>query len=108
MAQGKDMVNVVLDRWRGHPIVCSGSSWFYSDTGGNVADWTDRDCGHCGLDNTIDGHDHCIRDLPGVVSACCGHGSEREAYVVFSRGIRLAGREALEWVREGSSVMQGE
>lgn len=32
-----------------------------------------RECGHCG-ETCGDGPDPCLGYLPGVISACCGHG----------------------------------
>ena len=36
-----------------------------------------------------DGHDPCIRNLPGVKNACCGHGGE--GYAEFENGVVLRG-----------------
>ncbi len=44
-------------------------------------------CLACGQYRTPEGHDPCIANLPGVDSACCGHGLAGDAYVV--RGAEL-------------------
>lgn len=69
------------DSHRGHPIVLVGGAWLYSDTREPVAENPDRDCGHCGLPNTPEGHDGCLGTLDGAMNACCGHGNAAEAYV---------------------------
>ena len=43
-------------------------------------------------------HDGCLGTLPGVVNACCGHGTDGEAYVSLDDGRRLAGLDALGWI----------
>ena len=42
-------------------------------------------CPRCRLPRTPEGHDPCIRKLPGVTAACCGHGV-RASYVLFADG----------------------
>lgn len=84
--------------WRGHELRQRLSGHYvYCDTGQPVADWPDRPCGYCGAANTADGHDACIANLPDVAGACCGHGVERDAYVLFDDGRWIGGREALDW-----------
>lgn len=84
------------NRLRGHEIRLTASGYVYADTGERVDQtWQSRPCGHCGRDNTPEGHDGCLGSLAGVVNACCGHGEPEESYVVFSDGLRLAGREAM-------------
>lgn len=88
---------------RGHRIVTlsggmpanSRSVWVYADTGEPVSANPNRDCGHCGLANTPEGHDGCLGTLPGVMNACCGHGTG-EAYVQFPPGnVTVYGAEGL-------------
>lgn len=81
------------DRWRGHEI-----EWRYSDTGQLVRELPDRACGHCGRSNTAEGHDGCIGALPGAIGACCGHGDDADAYVVFESGQRIDGEPAATWM----------
>ena len=47
-------------------------------------------CGQCGGMPTEKGHDPCIADLPGVVNACCGHGTH-SGYVHFENGLVIRG-----------------
>ena len=75
-----------------------GQTWLYVDTGRPVADDPNRACGHCGGRNTLEGHDHCLGTLPRVINACCGHGVDGDAYVVFENGSRMAGPAALMWI----------
>lgn len=59
-----------------------------------------RDCRACGADRAP-GHDPCIAELPGVLSACCGHGRS-EPYVQFPGPVVnecVYGEEAVEAMR---------
>jgi hypothetical protein len=56
-------------------------------------------CGHCGISRTPEGHDGCIGTLEGVMNACCGHGETDMASVQFSPSERIAGTEALEYIK---------
>ena len=73
-------------------------AWRYAETGLLVSDDSEPACGECGEAMTPEGHDGCLGTIPGVVNACCGHGTEAEAYVVLDGGRRLAGREAVAWM----------
>ena len=88
------------DQLRGHPISLGPDGWNYDDTG-EATDkaWSVRACGKCGLSFTPEGHDGCLGEIPGVLNACCGHGSEREAYVQREDGEELRGAEAAEWFK---------
>jgi len=81
---------------RGWQIERNGHEFIYSDnrtpTVGNR-----RPCGHCGLTDTLEGHDGCLGTLMGVVNACCGHGTPSEAYLQFPDG-ELRGIKALKWM----------
>lgn len=79
-----------MSKWRGHDIHRDdqGDEWFYAD-GQPVRDNPNRPCGYCGLPNTAEGHDGCLGTLPGVMNACCGHGSDNEAYIQFDDGQML-------------------
>lgn len=60
---------------RGWEIVRREGRWVYADTG--KACWGPNDrrpCKKCGKEPTAEGHDACLGILPGVASACCGHG----------------------------------
>ncbi|GAA0581126.1 hypothetical protein GCM10008997_32520 [Halomonas salifodinae] len=54
-------------------------------------------CANCGLGPTPEGHDGCLGTLPGdaVMNACCGHGDDRQAYIQYWDGGRIAGPEAV-------------
>jgi len=81
---------------RGHPMHRrQDGTWVYTDTSQLVSENPDRACGQCGRSNTAEGHDGCLGALPSVANACCGHGDERGAYVVFDGGERLGGAEAV-------------
>ncbi|APC48975.1 hypothetical protein BME96_12575 [Virgibacillus halodenitrificans] len=71
---------------RGHEIEFTNGIWIYSDTKEPTVN-NERDCGHCGLSNTTEGHDGCLGALRGVMNACCGHGNINEAYVQFDDGV---------------------
>jgi len=50
-----------------------------------------KPCPKCNCLPTKEGHDMCLGKLPGVKSACCGHGI-KEAYVAFDNGITIRGK----------------
>lgn len=70
---------------RGHAIIYKEDRWIYMDTSEHV-DSTDRVCIKCHLEPTVDGHDACIANLPGVEFACCGHGVE-QGYIKTTSGV---------------------
>jgi hypothetical protein len=57
---------------RGHPIYFDGERWRYVDTGEETDDT--RPCARCGRVPLPDGEDACLGHIPGMASACCGHG----------------------------------
>ena len=83
--------------WRGHMIEVVDASWVYSDTGEPVA-W-DRPCEHCNRPTTVEGHDACLGELPGVMNACCGHGTSEAAYVQLGDKSILRGNAAQEFIQ---------
>ena len=87
---------------RGHKIEeISPNRWRYSDTKeSTVESWKKRPCGYCGLVFTKEGHDGCLGVLPGVMNACCGHGSSNSTYVQFLGGLILRGEEANKKIEE--------
>lgn len=40
--------------------------------------------------------DPCLGMLPGVVEACCGHGNDAKAYVMFENGVLFRGIRRIE------------
>jgi len=66
---------------RGHVIVCILGIWFYEDAPLPVAGNVRASCGHCGKNDTVEGHDGCLGTIPNIMNACCGHGKLREAYI---------------------------
>lgn len=80
--------------YRGHRIEKHNDIYVYSDTKQPVPDNINRACGHCGLENTKEGHDGCLGTLPGLMNACCGHGNTSEAYVQFLDGHSVHGINA--------------
>lgn len=68
----------------GHEIYWDGKigQWRYSDTHEQIKTSPPRKCPKCNQYPTEDGHDPCIKNLPGVKYACCGHGIQ-EGYVMF-------------------------
>lgn len=92
-----------MSHLRGHRMVCRDGEWYFVDTGEAVrSTWRERRCGHCGRKSTPEGHDGCLGELPGVMNACCGHGSVKEAYIQFSARDILQGVDALAWVESSS------
>lgn len=58
---------------RGHAIVFKKGQWVYQDNGQPIN--VERPCKRCGNMPTKEGHDFCLGNIPGVISACCGHGA---------------------------------
>jgi hypothetical protein len=57
-----------------------------------IADnWRIRHCDHCDKDWGESLHDPCLGHLDGVRQACCGHGDDSTAYIVFQDGRRIDG-----------------
>lgn len=90
----------LTSHWRGHPITEKpDGTWVYMDTGQPVSADPRRACGHCAQPPTSEGHDACLGTLPGVTNACCGHGTESDAYVQLDDGRHITGPAAMEWMR---------
>lgn len=95
------MTCIKPDSLRGHAIYFDGREFRFSDNHqSTVETWKDRPCGHCGLNNTPEGHDGCLGTLPGVSNACCGHGVDRAAYIQYTDGTEVRGIEVFEEVRQ--------
>lgn len=61
--------------------------WRYCDTDQAANGWSggNRPCPQCGDPPTPEGHDACLGHIPGVYSACCGHGRE-PGYILWEPG----------------------
>ncbi len=68
---------------RGHKIIYINNEWVYADNLEKVND--ERACKRCGNKPTSEGHDFCIKNRKGVISACCGHGIDK-GYVLTREG----------------------
>jgi len=79
------------DYFRGHSILWRNSQWVYADNGEKAGfDGVVRSCAKCGLvfeGSNKGGSDPCLGDLPGVDSACCGHGVREKSYIRFTNGV---------------------
>ena len=91
---------MTTSKWRGHNIQFIFDYWIYSDTKQKVSENKNRSCGYCNRENTKEGHDGCIGELPDVLNACCGHGISSEAYVQFCDGTDIRGEKAVEYIKE--------
>lgn len=58
---------------RGWPIIYV-NNWVYKNTKEPIT--KERPCRRCNRLPTPEGHDACLGTIPGVTSACCGHGVE--------------------------------
>lgn len=74
---------------RGHKIEPVDGQWVYSDNGEPTVG-NRRPCGHCKKPDRKDGHDACLGHLPGVMNACCGHGTDG-SYIQFNNGSTVRG-----------------
>jgi len=59
-----------------------------------------RKCKYCGKYSTKKGHDYCIKNLPNIINACCGHGDYDAAYLEFSNGYTMYGMPVIRWMIE--------
>jgi hypothetical protein len=92
---------MVKSKWRGNPIEYINDIWVYSDTRQPVPENKNRECGNCGKEQTLEGHDGCLGTLDGVMNACCGHGVANEAYIIFDNSKELRGYDAIKWIQKG-------
>lgn len=84
-------------KFRGNAIYFDGEQYRYcSDNKPTAAHWKQRPCGHCHKPNRADEHDACLGELPGVINACCGHGTTQEAYIQFTDKEIKRGEEAIQ------------
>ncbi len=91
------MTLMVKSKLRGHDIEYLNDEWIYSDTKKPTnKTWSDRPCGHCDKMPTPEGHDPCLGTLPGVMNACCGHGTANGAYIQYLDGSDIRGQEAIQ------------
>lgn len=64
----------------GHAVVWDDGQqrYLWADTHEPAHRWggEPRPCPQCGVVPTTEGHDACLGHIPGVYSACCGHGVE--------------------------------
>lgn len=70
---------------RGHLTVLRRGVWYYQSDGVPVDDDLDRPCARCGRPPSPEGYDACMGYVPGVSSACCGHG-EGPGFVIWRDG----------------------
>jgi hypothetical protein len=69
------------------------NQWRYTDNDQNANE--NRACIKCDKFPTNEGHDYCMRNLVGIINACCGHGVE-EGYLQFEDGRVLRGNFTIE------------
>lgn len=69
--------------------------WVYMD--GVPIKTVKRACTRCGR-LPENGHDACIASLPGVRSACCGHG-KGEGFIHFNDGRLIRGNFTVSFIR---------
>lgn len=67
---------------RGHKIYFDWSMmiWLYCDNDEPIS--TERPCKRCRKFPTPGGYDACLGYINGAVSACCGHGVDRE-FIIY-------------------------
>ena len=86
------------DHFRGHRVEIWDGVAYYCDTGEPTATTARRPCGRCGQDDTPEGHDGCLGELPRdiVMNACCGHGEDDLAYIQYWDRSDIRGPAAIE------------
>lgn len=89
---------------RGRRIELVDNVFVYCDTGLPTAEThKERPCGNCGKYSIKDGHeeyDACLGKLPDLMNACCGHGTDNEAYVQYWDGKVISGVDAIMTINE--------
>lgn len=81
----------------GNEVFLINGKWVHAD-GSDAYDY--KPCPTCGKLPHDDGRDSCLMKTPGVTSACCGHGIEWLATVVFEDERVLSGKEAIEFLEK--------
>ena len=84
----------------GQPSYLSGKDlnngrFLHRDKKGRFINLKKLKCPMCNKQATADGHDPCIANLPGVSSACCGHGKTK-GYIEFENGKIIRGNFEVE------------
>ncbi len=84
---------MTITTWHnGNPVKFINGKWIHGDGSDG---YKYKPCPACGKLPHEDGRDACLQKIPGVSSACCGHGVEGLEVVVFENGKTLRGIEAL-------------
>lgn len=81
----------------GNEVFYINEKWVHTDGSDG---YNYKPCPVCGKLPHDDGRDACLQKIPGVTSACCGHGIEGLAVVVFENGEVIRGKEANEFLKE--------
>lgn len=96
-SMGESTLESKKESFRGNQIEKSEDQYIYSDTKEPVSStWLEKPCGYCGLNFTKEGHDGCLKTIPNVINACCGHGNEIDAYIQYETGKIIQGKEAID------------
>lgn len=77
---------------RGHEVYFdyTKEEWLYSDDNSSVNN--ERHCKKCNHLPFSNGVDYCLgmlSDCKGIISACCGHGNDEDAYILLKDGRRF-------------------
>lgn len=91
-------MNGASSKIMGSDVKFNGDFWVYAESGEKASN-SNASCVSCGL-KSDNGHDPCIRSLPGVANACCGHGVASDAYVQLVGGETYRGDEAMVVIKE--------
>ena len=92
---------------RGNPFYIEQSNEIYqlingkkgNKIEGNSLCDSNKPCVKCGLLPDKNGHDPCLKNLPNVKSACCGHGVHN-GYITFENGIVIIGKFEVKDIKE--------
>jgi hypothetical protein len=63
-----------------------------------MSDFICQKC-NCAIERLCTNPDPCIGYLPGVTNACCGHGNDKDAYIVFGLFLTKTKKDASVHIR---------
>lgn len=98
----KKMLKIPIEHYeyvRGHLAVALESGDFFYVDPLEPCEYN-RPCINCNKFPTKEGYDACIGFIPNIKAACCGHGIDEHAYILFEDGKYINGKNAIEYIKD--------